>query len=166
MNGFPVLQRSENGSVVSNSLWPDGLHSPWHSPGQNTGVGSQFPSPGESSQSRDWWQPTPVLLPRKFHGWRSLVGYSPWGRKESDKTEQLHSLTHSCTAGRFFTIWATRVKSKLLMTPPKACIFLPFPLSTLSYIPAICNSFQGLKCSFTCADPSAWNILYCSSSLR
>ena len=25
------------------------------------------------------WQPTPVLLPRKFHGWRSLVGYSPWG---------------------------------------------------------------------------------------
>ena len=24
------------------------------------------------------WQPTPVLLPRKFHGWRSLVGYSPW----------------------------------------------------------------------------------------
>ena len=23
------------------------------------------------------WQPTPVLLPRKFHGWRSLVGYSP-----------------------------------------------------------------------------------------
>ena len=38
------------------------------------------------------WQPTPVLLPRKFHGWRSLVGYSPWGRKESDTTEQLRSL--------------------------------------------------------------------------
>ena len=28
-------------------------------------------------------------LPRKFHGWRSLMGYSPWGCKESDKTEQL-----------------------------------------------------------------------------
>ena len=38
------------------------------------------------------WQPTPVLLPRKFHGWRSLVGYSPWGRKESDTTERLHFL--------------------------------------------------------------------------
>ena len=30
---------------------------------------------------------TPVLLPGKSYGWRSLVGYSPWGRKESDTTE-------------------------------------------------------------------------------
>ena len=36
------------------------------------------------------WQPTPILLPGKSHEWRSLVGYSPWGCKESDKTEQLH----------------------------------------------------------------------------
>ena len=36
------------------------------------------------------WQPTPVLLPGKPHGWRSLVGYSPWGHKESDTTEPLH----------------------------------------------------------------------------
>ena len=28
------------------------------------------------------WQPTPILLPRKFNGWRSLVGYSPWSLKE------------------------------------------------------------------------------------
>ena len=34
-------------------------------------------------------QPTPVFLPGKFHGQRSLVGYSPWGHKESDMTEQL-----------------------------------------------------------------------------
>ena len=34
-------------------------------------------------------QPTPVFLPRKVHGQRSLVGYSQWGRKESDMTEQL-----------------------------------------------------------------------------
>ena len=39
------------------------------------------------------WQPTPVLLPGKFHGWRSLVGYSPWGRKELDTTERLHFLS-------------------------------------------------------------------------
>ena len=33
------------------------------------------------------WQPTPVFLPGKSHGWRSLVGCSPWGRTESDTTE-------------------------------------------------------------------------------
>ena len=36
------------------------------------------------------WQPTPVLLPGKSHGLRSLVGYSPWGPKGSDTTERLH----------------------------------------------------------------------------
>ena len=36
------------------------------------------------------WQPTPVLLPEKFHGRRTLIGYSLWGRKESDRTERLH----------------------------------------------------------------------------
>ena len=35
------------------------------------------------------WQPTPVLLPGKSHGQRSLVGCSPWGREESDMTERL-----------------------------------------------------------------------------
>ena len=34
--------------------------------------------------------PTPVLLSGKSHGWRSLVGCSPWGREKSDTTEQLH----------------------------------------------------------------------------
>ena len=33
------------------------------------------------------WQPAPVFLPGESHRWRSLVGYSPWGRKESDRTE-------------------------------------------------------------------------------
>ena len=36
------------------------------------------------------WQPTPVLLPGKSHGRRSLVGCSPWGLEESDTTERLH----------------------------------------------------------------------------
>ena len=36
------------------------------------------------------WQPTLVLLPGKSHGWRSPVGYGPWGRKESDTTERPH----------------------------------------------------------------------------
>jgi len=36
------------------------------------------------------WQPTPVLLPGKSHGWRSLISYSLWGQEGSDTTEWLH----------------------------------------------------------------------------
>ena len=39
---------------------------------------------------RRQWQPTPVLLPGKSHGWRSLVGCRPWAGQESDTTERLH----------------------------------------------------------------------------
>ena len=39
---------------------------------------------------RRQWHPTPVLLPGKSHGWRSLVGCSSRGRKELDTTEGLH----------------------------------------------------------------------------
>ena len=35
------------------------------------------------------WQPTPVFLPREFHGQKRLAGYNLWGHKESDMTEQL-----------------------------------------------------------------------------
>ena len=45
------------------------------------------------SQVKEWrrqWHPTPVLLPGKSHGRRSLVGCSPWGHQESDMTERLH----------------------------------------------------------------------------
>ena len=43
------------------------------------------------------WQPTPVFLPGKFHRQGSLVGYSPWGCKESDKTESAWVCVHTCT---------------------------------------------------------------------
>ena len=47
---------------------------------------------------RRQWHPPPALLPGKSHGWRSLVGCSPWGREESDMTEQLHfHFSLSCT---------------------------------------------------------------------
>ena len=39
------------------------------------------------------WQPTPVFLPGKFHGQRSLVGYSPWGHKKLDMTEWMSMYT-------------------------------------------------------------------------
>ena len=69
--GFP------GGSEVKASAWnagdPDSFH-PW--------VG-KIPW-------RRKWQPTPVFLPGESHGRRSLVGYSPRGRKELDMTERLH----------------------------------------------------------------------------
>ena len=43
-----------------------------------------------SYHRRRQWHPTPVFLPGKSHGRRSLVGCSPWGREESDMTERLH----------------------------------------------------------------------------
>ena len=54
-------------------------------PGSVPGSG-RFPREGNG-------KPTPVFLPGKFHGWRSLEVYSPWGHKESDVTERTH--THS-----------------------------------------------------------------------
>ena len=39
--------------------------------------------------------PTPVFLPREFHGQRSLMGFSPWGCKDSDTTERLTKTTNS-----------------------------------------------------------------------
>ena len=41
------------------------------------------------------WQPTPVFLPGKTHGRRSLIGYSPQGHKGSDTTEWLHFMGFS-----------------------------------------------------------------------
>ena len=87
-----------------------GLYSPRDSPGQNIGAGSlsflqgNLPNPGieprspavqvdslpaepqgESGEREQ--QPTPVFLPGESHGQGSLVGYCPWGKKESDKPE-------------------------------------------------------------------------------
>ena len=56
----------------------------------NPGVGR---SPGEGK-----WQPTPVFLPGKSHGQRSLVGYSPWGCRV-DRTWRLNKYTEACFKG-------------------------------------------------------------------
>ena len=59
--------------------------------------GLHWASPSSLFQRRQW-QPIPVLLPGESHGQRSLVGYSPLGRGESDTTEQLHlHFLLSCT---------------------------------------------------------------------
>ena len=64
-------------------------------------------SPASAGDARDWfnpwvrkipwsrkWQPTPVFLPGKFHGLKSLEGYNPWVRKELDMIEPLSTHIH------------------------------------------------------------------------
>ena len=61
---------------------------PWWLSGKesscNSGDAGLIPGSGRSPGGG---QPIPLFLPGEFHGQRSLVGYSPWGRKESDATE-------------------------------------------------------------------------------
>ena len=63
------------------------------SPGNYKKVGGWLKNYLEISREQIWrrqWHPTPVLLPGKSHGQRSLVGCRLWGRKESDTTNRLH----------------------------------------------------------------------------
>ena len=61
---------------------------------------------------RKKWQPTPVFLPGKFHGQKSLVGYSPWSCKESDTDEQLN--THTC-------LWSFLAKNEVSFSRAGLC---------------------------------------------
>ena len=59
-------------------------------PPVNTGDQGSIPVLGRFPW-RKKWQLTPVFLPEKSHGQRSVAGYSPWGCTESDMTERLNS---------------------------------------------------------------------------
>ena len=78
------------------------------SDGKESAWGSEFDSWVQKISWRREWLPTPVSLPTKPHGQRGLVGYNPWGRKESDTSKRLilrqqqegkgaHEVLHSCT---------------------------------------------------------------------
>ena len=51
------------------------------------------------------WQPTPIFLPGQSHGQRSLADYSPWGCKESDTTDNWHTLSHTVICK-----WMSKIK--------------------------------------------------------
>ena len=65
---------------------------------------TRFQSLGGEDACRRKWQPTPVFLPGKSQGRRRLVGYSPWGCKESNTTEQLHFLSLWSISKHFFIL--------------------------------------------------------------
>ena len=59
------------------------------SPGEGKDLSVVYEGQKASLSLQPWrrkWQPSPVFLPGKSHGRRSLVGYSPWGHKESGVT--------------------------------------------------------------------------------
>ena len=126
-----TAQKQQASSLASNPI-QEGLHHPhdlntsWRTPPPNNstlGIRLQHRDfggdrsiqsirmashlgPLKASTWRRKWQPTPVTLPGKSHGRRSLAGYSPWGCKESDTTEQLtNTHTHARTHSVFPTIW-------------------------------------------------------------
>ena len=78
-------------SLIMLPLWPSWwrIHLKRVRPGFDSWVGK--------ISWRRKWHPTPVFLPGKSHGWRNLVGYSPWGHKESETTEwlSLHLTSHT-----------------------------------------------------------------------
>ena len=101
---------STRGWCLSSPPWPpqSSLETQFHLRGQHPptgvspkGISAGLPGPyvtiGKLFSLRQW-QPTPVLLPGKSHGQRSLEGCTPGGRKESDTTERLHfHFSLSCT---------------------------------------------------------------------
>ena len=69
------------------------------------------------------WPPTPVFLPGKFHRWRNLAGYSPWGWKELDTTE------HACAyLGRFCLKAAAEREPWMIFYSASQALFIRDPL--------------------------------------
>ena len=72
------------------------------------------------------WQPTPALLPGKSYERRSLIGYSPWGCKESDTTEQLHSPSPCEVQQILFLPGGSVVESACQCKSHRRCGFAPW----------------------------------------
>ena len=142
-----------NCSLVKEDEPPFNLH-PWGSMRRNEWDGN---TNDNGCHCWDWkipwrrrWQSTPVFLPGKSNGWRSLVGYSPCGHKESDTTEWLH----------FHFIYITSLIPKIPYLEGLYCYILPFYRrgdwdTTWSYsLPKIAEQNQ------------YWNLCLCHSICR
>ena len=77
------------------------------------------------------WISTPVFLPGESHGKRSLVGYSPWGRQESDTTEQLTlTYTYICVCPTGGTLYYEQCLTNPSITQLSRCYYTPHPYFT------------------------------------
>ena len=107
---FYRICESESHSVMSDSLWPNGLYSPWISPGWNTGKGSLSLLRG-SSQPRDQTQVS-CIAGRFFTSWshKGSPRILEWVVYpfSSGSSQPRNRTGVSCIAGGFFTNWALR----------------------------------------------------------
>ena len=109
-----LSSESDSRSVMSDSLWPRGLYSPWNSPGQNTGVGSLsllqgiFPTQGLNPDLPHRRQ---ILYQLSHKGSPRILGWVAY--PFSSRSSQPKNRTRiSCIAGGFFTNWAIREKNR------------------------------------------------------
>ena len=95
------------------------------------------------------WQPAPVFLPGKFHGQKNLVGYSPWGCKESNTTEQIlsskitadgdcsHEIKRCLLLGilgrKVMSNLVSVLKSRDIILPTKVCLVKAMVFSVVMY---------------------------------
>ena len=104
---------------------------PWCSDSKESACSAGDPVPSLYGKVpwRRAWQPTPVFVPGESHGQRSLVGYSPWGCKESDTTEQLthtHTHTHTTQPAGWCPETAKSLPNKLCVLPTADCLCIAF----------------------------------------
>ena len=142
------VSESENYSVVSDSLWPQGLDSPWNSPGQNTGVDSCFllqglfpthgSNPGFSHCRWILYQLSHKRSPR-IQEWvaHPFSSRSSWPRTQTGV---------SCIAGGFFTNWTIREARILSQYPKPLTLQHPLPYCALVFVSCFSqtNPFAGL----------------------
>ena len=99
---------------------------------------------GQEDPRRRAWQSTPVFLPGESHGQRSLAGYSPWGRKESDMTEVTSHIGNTCI--KVPTCWHLALLGKVensseqeRVINPSRCLHL-IDYNRVQADPKLCNS--------------------------
>ena len=105
-----VCVETESHSVMSDSLQPHGLYSPWNSLGQNTGAGSLsllqgiFPTQGLNSGLPHWG---PILYQLSHHGSLKILEWVAYPFPRGSSWPRNWARV-SCTVGGFFTNWAFR----------------------------------------------------------
>ena len=112
-----LTEPGESHSVMSDSLRPRGLHSPWNSPGQNTGMGSCLQGIFPTQWSNPGLPHCRWILYQLSHKWSSrILEWIPYPFF-SGSSQPGNWTRVSCIMGRFFTNWAIREA----LTEPREC---------------------------------------------